>query len=664
MAIAAPLPYHNVATPARIFAPNHSHHVPPLPTEPLDVLRQYWGHTAFRPLQEDIIRSALAGRDTLALLPTGGGKSICFQVPALCREGICLVVSPLIALMKDQVYNLQKRGIPAVAIFSGMPRREIDILFENACQGAYKFLYLSPERLKTELALARIQRMNVNLLAVDEAHCVSQWGYDFRPSYLQVADLRPLLPHVPILALTATATPEVLEDVQEKLLFRQKNVVRQSFERPNLSYSVLYEHKKREKMLDILRSVPGSGIVYVRSRGECKDVAQLLLQQRIGASYYHAGLTPEERSDRQEAWMAGRTRIMVCTNAFGMGIDKPDVRAVVHLQLPDSLEAYFQEAGRAGRDGQKSYAVLLYTPGDADGLRHHLQTAFPPLELVRRVYQALGSYTQLATGAGLGESFDFDLAYFCLTYKLEQGPTHAALRLLEQDGWIALSDTQMAPARAFITADRETLYDYQLRNRQADLVTKVLLRAYPGIQLQYTDVSESLIAQYAKLPTEVVLQVLNLAQQEGILEYQPRQEKPQLLFTRERVAAEIMAIDLAKFNFRKQRAEERVEQAILYAENRRCRNRQLLAYFGETESKTCGICDVCTGRNKSGLATDMFETLERKIREVLRHEPLPLGEILQAFAPKRHDAVAQVLNYLLDEGRLLEDAGGRLFFRK
>jgi len=638
--------------------------VPSPTSEPLAVLQQYWGHATFRPLQEDIIRSTLDGRDTLALLPTGGGKSICFQVPALCQEGICLVVSPLIALMKDQVYNLQKRGIAATAIFSGMSRREIDIIFENACQGAYKFLYLSPERLKTDLALARIQRMKVNLLAVDEAHCISQWGYDFRPPYMQIADLRPLLPKVPILALTATATPEVLEDIQEKLAFRQKNVFRQSFERSNLSYSVLYENRKREKMLDILRNVVGTGIVYARSRGETKDIAQLLRQNRISADYYHAGLTSEERSTRQEDWIAGRTRIIVCTNAFGMGIDKPDVRSVVHLNLPDSLEAYFQEAGRGGRDGEKSYAVLLYSPSDAEGLRHHLQTSYPPLELVRRVYQSLGSYTQLAVGAGLGESFDFDLAYFCLTYKLEQGPTYAALRLLEQDGWITLSDAQVAPARAYITADREALYDYQLRNRQADTVTKVLLRAYPGVQQHYAEVSESLIAKYAKLPTEVVIQVLEMAQKEGILEYQPRKEKPQLVFTRERVAAENMTIDLVLFHFRKQRAEERVERAIQYAETRRCRNRQLLAYFGETESKTCGICDVCTGRNKATLPAEIFEAMERKIREVLRHEALPLGEILQAFSLKRQETVAQVLGYLLDENRMEEDETGKLRFRK
>lgn len=642
----------------RIFARN-SH---PVQQEPLSILQQYWGFPAFRPLQEDIIRSALTGHDTLALLPTGGGKSICYQVPALCREGICIVVSPLIALMKDQVHNLQKRGIPAVAIFSGMSRREIDIIFENACNGAYKLLYVSPERLKTDLALARIQRMNVNLLAVDEAHCVSQWGYDFRPPYLQIADLRSLLPKVPIIALTATATSEVLEDIQEKLAFREKNVFRQSFVRSNLSYSVLYESKKREKLLDILRNVPGTGIVYARSRGETKEIAKLLADNKFSADFYHAGLTSEERNARQEAWIAGKMRVIVCTNAFGMGIDKPDVRVVVHLTLPDSLEAYFQEAGRAGRDGLKSYATLLYTPADADSLRFHLQSAYPPIEELRRVYQALGSYTQLAVGAGAGESFDFDLQHFCAVYKLDHAPTHTALRLLEQEGWVTFSDATGTSARAFITASREILYDYQLRNKQADTVLKVLLRAYPGINTHFTDISETYMAQYAKLSPEAIRQVLEMAHKENILLYEPRKDKPQLTFIRERASAENLTIDLAKFTFRKQRAEERTEQTIRYAEIRRCRSQLLLAYFGEKNSPACGICDVCTGRNKSDLSSETFENYERKIRQALANEALSFEEILKAFAMKRHEMVAQVIGYLLDERKLEQDAEGRFRF--
>jgi ATP-dependent DNA helicase RecQ len=629
-------------------------------SDPLTVLRQNWGYADFRPLQLDIILSVLHGRDTLALLPTGGGKSLCYQVPALCREGLALVVSPLIALMKDQVNNLQQRNIPAAAIYSGMSRREIDIIFENACNGAYKLLYLSPERLLTDLARARIQRMDVSLLAVDEAHCISQWGYDFRPPYLRIADLRELLPGTPLLALTATATPEVVDDIQEKLAFRATNVFRQSFLRANLSYSVLYEEQKRRKLVDILRNVPGSAIVYLRSRGETREIARLLNENRLSADFYHAGLSAEERHARQDAWMDGRTRIMVCTNAFGMGIDKPDVRTVVHLGLPDSPEAYFQEAGRAGRDGRKSYAVLLYTPADGENLRYHLKTAYPSLDLVRQVYRALGSYTQLAIGAGAGENFDFDLALFCSTYKLDQPATHAALRLLEQEGWVALSDAAAQPARVSITATREALYDYQLRNRQADTVTKVLLRAYPGIQHNLADVSEPVIAKYANLPVATVRQVLETAQQEGILLYEPRKELPQLTFLQERVAAENLSIDLARFAFRRERAQERVEQSIRYAETLRCRSQQLLAYFGETESAVCGICDVCTGRNKPDLDTAAFETMERKIREVLRHEPLTVEQVLEAFALKRHETVARVIGYLVEEGRLKQLSDGRL----
>lgn len=630
-------------------------------TEPRTILQQFWKYPAFRPLQEDIIRSVLAGQDTLALLPTGGGKSICYQVPALCREGLCLVVSPLIALMKDQVAQLKQRGIPAAAIYAGMSRRELDIVFENACNGSYKLLYLSPERLQTDLAFERVKRMQVNLLAVDEAHCVSQWGYDFRPPYLQIADFRQkLLPKTPLLALTATATPEVVHDIQEKLGFRAGKIFQQSFERQNLSYSVLYETQKREKLLDILRHVPGSGLVYLRSRGETKDIARFLQEQRISADFYHAGLSMEERSQKQEAWISGRTRIMACTNAFGMGIDKPDVRLVAHLNLPDSLEAYFQEAGRAGRDGKKSYAVLLYAPGDADTLRFHLKSAYPDMELVRRVYSALGSFSQLAIGAGLGENLPFDLQHFCLTYKFEQGPAFSALKLLEQEGWIALSDAAGAMPRVFISAAREALYDYQLRHKQADTVTKVLLRAYPGVQRDLVEISLPTLARYANMEPGTVEQTLLTAQKEGILEYQPALNQPQLTFTRERVAAENLTIDTERFNFRKERAEARTAEAIRYAETRTCRSRQLLAYFGQPDSKPCGICDVCTGRNRSEVPEDVFEALERKIMGLLKKEKLPASELLAAFSARQQEQVDKVLSYLLDEGRLVEEEDGRL----
>lgn len=632
--------------------------------QPLDILRQYWGYNQFRPLQEDIIQSALNGTDTLALLPTGGGKSLCYQVPALCKEGLTIVVSPLIALMKDQVYNLQRRGIPAAAIFSGMRRREIDIVFENACQGAYKLLYVSPERLKTDLAQARIRRMNINLLAVDEAHCISQWGYDFRPPYLELAEIRALMPDVPVLALTATATPQVAQDIQDRLAFRNGQVFQQSFNRNNLSYSILYEAKKLDKLVDILQKVPGSAIIYMRSRGDTQKISNLLRSKGISSDFYHAGLSVDERSQKQEAWINGNPRLMVCTNAFGMGIDKPDVRLVVHLSLPDSLEAYFQEAGRAGRDGQKAFAVMLYTETDAEQLRRFFEASYPPLETVRRTYQALGSYTQIAIGGGQGESVDFDLQHFCHTYKLEQAVTHAALRLLEQEGWLALSEAAATAARLQIVCNRETLYDFQIRNKQADAIIKVLLRQYPGIQQQYVEISEGTIANVLHIKVEQVIQVFAVAEQQGILQYFPRNEKPQVTFLRERVAAENLGIDLEKFNFRRNNAQQRVEAAIAYAERRHCRSKQLLAYFGEKRAEKCGICDVCTGRNEADMSEDTVQMYQRKITDLLKIERLPFEEVLKAFAPKKHETVTAVLSYLVEEEIIREDEEGNLYVEK
>lgn len=632
--------------------------------QPLDILRQYWGYNQFRPLQEDIIQSALNGTDTLALLPTGGGKSLCYQVPALCKEGLTIVVSPLIALMKDQVYNLQRRGIPAAAIFSGMRRREIDIVFENACQGAYKLLYVSPERLKTDLAQARIRRMNINLLAVDEAHCISQWGYDFRPPYLELAEIRALMPDVPVLALTATATPQVAQDIQDRLAFRNGQVFQQSFNRSNLSYSILYEAKKLDKLVDILQKVPGSAIIYMRSRGDTQKISNLLRSKGISSDFYHAGLSVDERSQKQEAWINGNPRLMVCTNAFGMGIDKPDVRLVVHLSLPDSLEAYFQEAGRAGRDGQKAFAVMLYTETDAEQLRRFFEASYPPLETVRRTYQALGSYTQIAIGGGQSESVDFDLQHFCHTYKLEQAVTHAALRLLEQEGWLALSEAAATAARLQIVCNRETLYDFQIRNKQADAIIKVLLRQYPGIQQQYVEISEGTIANVLHIKVEQVIQVFAVAEQQGILQYFPRNEKPQVTFLRERVAAENLGIDLEKFNFRRNNAQQRVEAAIAYAERRHCRSKQLLAYFGEKRAEKCGICDVCTGRNEADISEDTVQMYQRKITDLLKIERMPFEEVLKAFAPKKHETVTAVLSYLVEEEIIREDEEGNLYVEK
>lgn len=635
----------------------------PLIAQPLEVLKQNWGYDNFRAVQQEVIEAVLEGQDALVLLPTGGGKSLCFQVPALCREGLCLVISPLIALMKDQVENLKKRGIAAAAIFSGMHPREIDLVFENAVNGAYKLLYLSPERLKTELARARIARMNINLLAVDEAHCISQWGYDFRPPYLEIAEIRRDLPEVPVLALTATATSEVVVDIQKRLDFRQPQVFRQSFSRPNLSYSVLYESRKKEKLLSILRTVPGCGIVYVRTRGECKEIANFLVKNHISADAYHAGLTPEERATRQQSWVENRTRIMVCTNAFGMGIDKPNVRLVVHLHLPDSLEAYFQEAGRAGRDGQKSYAVLLFEPDDAETLRVALRIGYPEMSELREVYRALGSHSQLAIGAGAGESFDFDFEDFCRKYNRFHPSTHASLRLLEREGWIAVSSPEFAQSQVIFTASRDEIYDFQLRSPAADLMVKTLFRAYPGIQQNLTEVNENSLARWAKTSVELVIKFFENAQLEGLLEYFPFKNKPQLTFLRERVAAENLTIDLEKFNFRRERAEIRVERAIRFAETLRCRSQQLLEYFEESGSEPCGICDVCTGRNKPELSGEDLAAYSRKIRELLRDAPLDLPKIFEAFAEKHRDLVSKTLVFLESEGKIGRSGEGFIFWK-
>ncbi len=630
-------------------------------SDPLSILQHYWKYSSFRPLQEEIICSVLKGTDTLALMPTGGGKSICYQVPALCREGLCIVVSPLIALMKDQVYRLKECGISAAAVYSGMGQRELDNVFENACQGAYKLLYLSPERLQTDIAMARIPRMHVNLLAVDEAHCVSQWGDDFRPPYLQIADFRRrFLPNTPILALTATATPEVLRDIQEKLGFRNGRLFQQSFERKNLSYSVLYESRKLDKLLDILKNVSGSALVYTRSRKDTKEIATWLQQKGISADFYHAGLPLKERNQKQDGWMSGRTRVMVCTNAFGMGIDKPDVRIVVHVSLPESLEAYFQEAGRAGRDGLKSYAVLLYTPSDADALRRQLQQSHPEPPIIRRVYEALGNYTKLAVGAGKGETFPFDIQEFCTIYRLETAAAHAALKILEQEGWIALSDTANTLPRVRIEAAREVLYDYRLRYPQADKVLLALLRTYPGIHREYVEVSLAKLAHYAQTDVSRVVQMLELACRAEILDYRPPNQQAVLTFLRERVLAENLELDVQRLRFLRQRADRRAEAVIRYAETRQCRSRQLLAYLGELDTQPCGICDICTGRNAPDHSSETFYMAKERIFALLQQRPQPLQTLLAAFTSRHQAHVLYALEHLMAEGEISETENGYL----
>jgi ATP-dependent DNA helicase RecQ len=625
-------------------------------TTPLDILKHYWGYESFRSMQEEIIGSVLDGKDTLALLPTGGGKSICFQVPALLQEGICIVISPLIALMKDQVENLQKRNIPAAAIYSGMHYKDIDRVLDNCIYGNIKLLYLSPERLSSELARERIARMKVSLIAVDEAHCISQWGYDFRPAYLLIGELRELLPTAPIMALTATATPEVVTDIQEKLEFKKENVLQKSFARDNLAYVVLREEGKLEKLLDILKKVSGAGVVYVRNRRRTKEIALFLQRRGLSADYYHAGLNQEQRSARQDAWISDKTRIIVSTNAFGMGIDKPDVRIVVHMDLPDSLEAYFQEAGRAGRDGKKSYAVLLYDDADRRTLEYNYAMSFPGLEDIRRVYQALGSYFQLAIGGSIGHSLDFEITSFVENFKLKAVMAYHCLRILEQEGWISLTDAVFVPTTLKVLVDKDQLYDYQLRNRRFDPILKAVLRTYQGAFLHPVSIREERLSRAMKISSTDLRKAFQRMHKDGIIEYHPQRDKPQLVFLRERVDMMNLDIDMEAYRFRKERYRKRIDRAIAYAESIQCRSQQLLTYFGETDAPACGICDVCLGRHKTELSAEEFNRYKEKILQLVKKHPLALSEVVDSFASRRRQKVLKAIEFMVDEGFLeMED---------
>jgi ATP-dependent DNA helicase RecQ len=631
---------------------------------PVEILQQYWRYGSFRPLQEEIIDSVLTDRDTLALLPTGGGKSICFQVPAMARPGVCLVVSPLIALMKDQVQQLQQRGIKAEAIYSGLSYQDIDRIVDNAVYGHLQLLYLSPERLQTDIIKARLPKMPVTMIAVDEAHCISQWGYDFRPAYLEIATIRELLPGVPVIALTATATPEVVADIQEKLLFgKTSQVFQQSFVRENLAYVVRNAEGKIAQLATILQKVAGSSVVYVRSRRRCKDIALELVRRKIPASFYHAGLDMEERTARQEAWINGRIRVMVATNAFGMGIDKANVRSVVHIDIPDSLEAYFQEAGRAGRDGEKAYAVLLYSPSDKDRLKRHYELSFPEIAEIRRVYRALGSYFQLATGAGIGRSYDFDLTEFAQTYQMEAVVVHHCLKVLEQSGWLVVSEAVYVPAYLQVIVNKDLLYDYQLKHPKFDRILKIILRTYQGAFNHPVKLKESQLAKFLKTGTDKLRHALQQMHQAGIVRYRPAKDTPQIIFLRDRVNSDQLSIDVVTYRMRKERQLARIKATVAYAERDICRSQQLVRYFGEKTSTPCGVCDVCLARKQNGLSTADHQQLATKLETLLRAEPLPIEDIVSRFANVREEDLLSSISYLLDEGFVEKGEDGKLRWR-
>ncbi|MBJ6118975.1 RecQ family ATP-dependent DNA helicase [Pontibacter sp. BT310] len=626
------------------------------------ILKTYWGYDQFRPLQEAIVLSVQDGKDTLALLPTGGGKSICFQVPAIAKDGICLVITPLIALMKDQVEQLKKRDIPAVAVYSGMNRREIDIALDNCVYGNIKFLYLSPERLLTDIFQERVKRMKVNLLAVDEAHCISQWGYDFRPPYLQLAELRELLPGVPVIALTATATEHVRKDIQEKLRFKQPNVFVKSFARSNLSYSCLYTEDKIGRLLEILQRMPGQSIVYVRSRRQTVEIARFLQSRQIPAGAYHAGLKFEERSKTQQAWIEDKVRVMVATNAFGMGIDKPDVRLVVHLDLPESLEAYYQEAGRAGRDEKYSYAVILYGPSDVADLHKKVEEAHPPLELIRRVYQCLANYYQLAVGSGAMSSFDFEFADFAKNYKLKALEVHHAIKRLEGEGYLQLSEGYYSPSRVFIQLNNTALYEFQVMNPEHDNLLRLILRMYGGEAFaNFVKISERKLAEYLKRPEEEIRRKLEYLHKLQVIVYEPQHDSPQLVFTKPRQDAHNLPLNHKKLDELRERALKQVKEMGKYVENtNRCRTQLLLAYFNEISDESCRICDFCLAQRKKTREEKELGSMREKVLTLLQQKPYLPKELVQQFEPKDAETITTLVRELVDVGEVAYTTSGQV----
>lgn len=617
-----------------------------------EILKQYWGYDDFRGIQEDIIRSVGEGRDTLGLMPTGGGKSITFQVPALASDGLCLVITPLIALMKDQVQNLRKRGIKALTIHSGMSRSEAIVALENCIFGNYKFLYVSPERIDTEIFRIKLRRMKVSLITVDESHCISQWGYDFRPSYLKIARIRELLPGVPVLALTATATPEVVKDIQHQLNFRQENVFRMSFERRNLAYIVRRTEDKNAELLHILRRVPGSAIVYVRNRRRTKEVAELLNNEHITASFYHAGLDDVTKDLRQHRWQEEKDRVIVATNAFGMGIDKPNVRLVVHLDLPDSIEAYFQEAGRAGRDGQKAYAVVLYAASDRATLHRRIPETYPDKEYIRQVYEKLQFYYQMAMGDGIGCMREFNIEDFCRKFKLFPVPVDSALKILTQAGYLQYTDEQDNASRLLFTLQRDELYKLREQDDKTELLVRTLLRSYTGLFTDYAFINEDSLATRTGLNRRQVYEILMRLSKQHILKYIPRKKTPYIIYTRERLDVNEIILPPSIYDERKQQYEKRINAMLDYVDDEiACRSRKLLRYFGEKNEHECGQCDVCLGR-KHGKKEYSEQSLRSELLDLLSGETLTPADVAARFNVER-EVLANVLRQLLDNGEIV-----------
>ncbi len=619
---------------------------------PEAILKQYWGFDSFRPIQREIIQQSLDGKDVLALLPTGGGKSICFQVPALCLEGVCIVISPLIALMKDQVANLNSRGIASIALHSGLRFNEIDSALDQCIYGNIKFLYLSPERLRTEIVQVRIKMMKVCLLAVDEAHCISQWGYDFRPPYLQIAEIRKLLPKIPVIALTATATPDVAKDIQAKLNFKKENVLQASFRRENLTYMVFREEDLKGRLLRIYQRMPGFSVIYVRNRKRTQEIATFLTSQSVSATYYHAGLSADERDARQEAWISGKAQVMVATNAFGMGIDKANVRTVIHLGFPESLEAYFQEAGRAGRDGAKSYAVALIMNDDVKNLRDRLENVFPAREYIGMVYNALGNFFQLANGSGLDEWFEFDIREFCERYTLKPNEVLQSISFLEKADHLIMSSHSDLRSTVRFTMNSNEIYDLEVRNPRTARVTKVLIRSYARVFEDYIPINEKQIAKRSGFDLKETMTILHKLHTAKVLDYKPSRGLPKINFVNGRLPKSQLLITKELYEKRKTAILATLRAVINYMESRLiCRSRLLLSYFGELETPPCGQCEICIGTKGQQVSIDDLNSVRTQIIPLLLTEK-PLEYVVNAIPEFSEKQLLKCIQLLMDDGEI------------
>ena len=630
--------------------------------QPAEILKEYWGFDAFRPLQQDIIDAVMSGKDTLALLPTGGGKSICFQVPALAQEGLCLVISPLIALMKDQVQNLKNKGIPALSIYSGMGFLEVKKTLQNAAHGNFKFLYVSPERLETNLFLEYLPAMNINLIAVDEAHCISQWGYDFRPPYMRIAQLKAYLPNTPILALTASATAKVQDDICENLGFGAHHQrFQQSFERPNLSYSIFNVASKQNKLLEILNNVKGSAIVYCKSRKQTKTVADLLLLHKISANFYHAGLSNEERNKRQESWINNDTRVMACTNAFGMGIDKPNVRVVVHYDTPDCLENYYQEAGRAGRDGKRAYAVLLYNKKELEDLQLQSSIRYPSKEDIKVVYTGVMNYLQIAAGGGEGESFNFHLAAFAEAFKINILTTTYAIKTLEQEAILRFSESFFKPSTAMFTCDKVQLQEFEQQYPDLEPVIKGLLRSYEGIFDFPATIFETQLAKFVQMKLPLVQQHLQQLGRSGIIAYSAQKDTPQLTLLQNRMYADSFVINLGDYAMRKSCYEKRVQAISQYiGQSAMCRSRMIATYFNDKQVKACGICDNCINQTDLVISKAEFEQITQEIMGQIASQSLSYQQLIKGLPGIKKEKCWKVIDYLQAENKIQVNREGKI----